>query len=102
MSVEVSPRRYAAYLPEKLTVTNTGSPITLTPPVGATHALIFVEDAPIRFYEDGSTPTPGSSGSGAMLDDGQSYELDMNVLGQFQMIAVSSTATVFVFYRSWP
>ena len=53
----------------------TGSVVTLTVPGGATHALITVEDADVRFTEDGSSPTTGAAGSGLLLEAGSSVNL---------------------------
>jgi hypothetical protein len=69
--------------------------VTLTPPSGATHALVFVESNPVRFYDDGSTPT---TANGAPLAAGSALELDMAAFTNFKMIAQVGTAIVSVLY----
>jgi hypothetical protein len=66
--------------------------------VGATHALVFVETNTVRFYDDGSTPTTGTTGNGAPLAAGNALELDMATFANFKMIAETGTATVHVLY----
>ena len=77
----------------------TGSAVTLTVPSGATHALITVEDADVRFTEDGSTPTTGAAGNGLVLAAGFIGELALpNAL---KFIAVTATAELNVTYRKY-
>lgn len=83
--------------PEKLAV-GTGATVGLSPPTGATHALLFVEANGIRFYDDGSTPTTGGTGNGAPVAAGSALELDYASFSTFAMIAQSGTATVHVLY----
>jgi hypothetical protein len=90
-------RRTPVGPPEKLSVT-TGAVKTLTPPGSATHALLWVENNTIRYYEDGSTPTTGASGNGPPVAAGNVIELDLASFSNFKMIALSATATVHVLY----
>lgn len=77
----------------------TGAVVTLTVPGGATHALITVEDADVRFTEDGSSPTTGAAGSGLLLPAGFIGELALPAALKF--IAVSATAELNVTYRKY-
>lgn len=77
----------------------TGTVVTLTVPSGATHALITVEDADVRFTEDGSTPTTGAAGSGLVLAAGFIGELALPVALKF--VAVTATAELNVSYRKY-
>jgi hypothetical protein len=77
----------------------TGAVVTLTVPSGATHALLTVEDADVRFTEDSSSPTTGATGSGLVLPAGFIGELALpNAL---KFIAVSATAELNVTYRKY-
>lgn len=77
----------------------TGAVVTLTVPSGATHALLTVEDADVRFTEDSSSPTTGATGSGLILPAGFIGELALpNAL---KFIAVSATAELNVTYRKY-
>lgn len=86
--------------PEKLTV-GTGAVVTLSPPGTATHAMLVVENNTVRYYEDGSTPTTGSSGNGPPLIAGSYIELDLVLFSTFKMIGMTGTATVHVLYRKY-
>lgn len=86
--------------PEKLSV-GTGAVVTLSPPGGATHALVFVEANAIRYYDDGTTPTTGGTGNGAPLAAGSALEIDLASFANFKMIAQSATATVHVLYAKY-
>lgn len=83
--------------PEKLSVT-TGATVGLSPPGGATHALIAVEGNNVRWYDDGTSPTTGASGNGPTIVAGDYLELDEAAFSNFKMIALSATATVHVVY----
>lgn len=77
----------------------TSSVVTLTVPATATHALITVEDADVRFTEDSSSPTTGAAGSGLLLPAGFIGELALpNAL---KFIAVTATAELNVTYRKY-
>jgi hypothetical protein len=77
----------------------TGAVVTLTVPSGATHALITVEDADVRFREDAADPTTGATGSGMVLPAGFIGELALpNAL---RFIAVTATAELNVSYRKY-
>lgn len=79
-----------------------GSVVTLSPPAGSTHLLITVEDASVRFTEDGSTtPTTGATGTGMLLPDGFIGELAIPVGGGLKFIAVSGTAEMNGSYRKY-
>ncbi len=90
-------RRTPVGAPEKLTV-GTGAVVTLSPPGTSTHALLWVENNTIRYYEDGSTPTTGSSGNGPPVVAGSALELDLASFSNFKMIGMTGTATVHVLY----
>jgi hypothetical protein len=77
----------------------TGAVVTLTVPAGATHALVTVEDADVRFTEDGSSPTTGAAGSGLVLTAGFIGELALPAPLKF--IAVSAQAELNVTYRKY-
>jgi hypothetical protein len=77
----------------------TSSVVTLTVPSGATHALITVEDADVRFTEDGGTPTTGAAGNGLLLQAGFIGELALPQALKF--IAVTATAELNVSYRKY-
>ena len=85
--------------PEKLAV-GTGATVGLSPPGGATHALIANDPNgnPIRWYDDGTSPTTGTTGNGPVLNAGDYLELDEASFANFKMIAVTGTATVHVVY----
>lgn len=97
--VDAAPaRRTPVGPPEKLTV-GTGAVVTLSPPAGAVEAQLFVEAASdIRYYDDGSTPTTGVSGNGAVLPAGSADQLDYAIFTNWKMIAVSAAVTVQVLY----
>lgn len=90
-------RRTPVGPPEKLTV-GTGGVVGLSPPGAATHAMLFVETADIRYYEDGTTPTTGAAGNGAPVVAGNVIELDLASFANFKMIAKTTLATVHVLY----
>lgn len=75
-------------------ITSLGSAANLTPPVGATAALITVETAGVRWRDDGSAPT---ASVGMPLTAGQSFTYYGN-LSAIQFIAVSGSPTVNVSY----
>jgi hypothetical protein len=77
----------------------TSSVVTLTVPSGATHALLTVEDADVRFTEDGSSPTTGAAGSGLLLQAG--FIGEMALPQALKFIAVSATAELNVTYRKY-
>ena len=77
----------------------TGTVVTLTVPSGATHALLTVEDADVRFTEDGSSPSTGAAGSGLVLAAGFVGELALPQALKF--IAVTATAELNVTYRKY-
>ena len=77
----------------------TGAVVTLTVPGGATHALLTVEDADVRFTEDGSSPTTGATGSGLVLVAGFIGELALPAALKF--IAITATAELNVTYRKY-
>lgn len=85
--------------PEKLSVT-TGSTVGLSPPGGATHALIAndTNGAPLRWYDDGTSPTTGTAGNGPPLAVGDYLEVDLAAFTNFKMIAVTTTTTAHVVY----
>lgn len=77
----------------------TGAVVTLTVPSGATHALLTVEDADVRFTEDSSSPSTGATGNGLVLPAGFIGELALpNAL---KFIGVSGTAELNVTYRKY-
>jgi hypothetical protein len=82
---------------ERLTVTNSVV-VGLSPPGGATHALLAVENNSIRFYDTGDTP---SATNGLQLDPGTWYEIDLASLSAFKMIAIAGSAIVQVMYRRY-
>jgi hypothetical protein len=86
--------------PEKLSV-GVGATVGLSPPGGATHALVFVESSGIRYYDDGSTPTTGATGNGAPIAAGSALEVDLASFTNFKMIAQTATATVHVLYSKY-
>lgn len=77
----------------------TGAVVTLTVPGGATHALLTVEDADVRFTEDGSNPSTGATGSGLVLPAGFIGELALPAALKF--IAITATAELNVTYRKY-
>jgi hypothetical protein len=77
----------------------TGTVVTLTVPSGATHALLTVEDADVRFTEDGSSPTTGAAGSGLVLPAG--FIGEMALPAALKFIAVTATAELNVTYRKY-
>lgn len=77
----------------------TGAVVTLTVPSGATHALLTVEDADVRFTEDGSSPSTGAAGSGMVLPAGFIGELALPAALKF--IAITATAELNVSYRKY-
>jgi hypothetical protein len=90
-------RRTPVGPPEKLTV-GTGAVVTLSPPGTATHCLLFIETNDIRYYDDGSTPTTGTTGNGAPVVAGDALELDLASFANFKMIGKIGTATVHALY----
>lgn len=77
----------------------TGAVVTLSVPGGATHALLTVEDADVRFTEDGSSPSTGATGSGLVLPAGFIGELALPAALKF--IAITATAELNVTYRKY-
>ena len=71
----------------------------MTLPATATHALVTVEDADVRYTEDGSTPTTGATGSGLLLKDGFIGELACPQALKF--IGVTATAELNISYRKY-
>jgi hypothetical protein len=73
--------------------------VTLTPPKGASWALIQALSAPVRWWDDGSTPTVSQ---GFQLVAGVYFEFSGDFL-KFKAIAESGTPTLNVsYYRSNP
>jgi hypothetical protein len=72
---------------------------TMTLPATATHALISIDTAAVRFTDDGSTPTTGATGNGIYLAAGFIGELACPVALKF--IAVSATAQLNISYRKY-
>jgi hypothetical protein len=77
----------------------TGTIITLTVPSGATHAFVTVGVADVRYTEDNSPPTTGTTGNGQLLKDGFVGELP--ILTAMKFIAVTATAQLNVSYRKY-
>jgi hypothetical protein len=75
-------------------ITSLASAANLTPPAGATAALITVETASVRWRDDGTAPT---TSLGMLLTAGQSFTYYGN-LSAIQFIAVSGSPTVNVAY----
>jgi hypothetical protein len=77
----------------------TGTVVTLTVPATATHCLLTVEDADVRFTEDSTTPSTGATGNGLLLPAGFIGELALpNAL---KFIGVTATAELNVTYRKY-
>ena len=57
-------------------------------------ALITVEDAPIRFTLEGTTPTAG--GDGHLMSDGQSMIIEGNAVALFACVDESAASSVKV------
>lgn len=106
--VAVMPARWTGVSPsEKLSV-GSGVAIGLSPPSGATHALVvndshIASPQAIRYYDTGDTPTTGATGNGAPLEAGQFLEIDLLTFSQFKMICIAAgqSATIHVLYRKY-
>lgn len=81
---------------QQLTVTN-GAVVSLTPPVGATYAIMRAESADARWRDDGTNPTTASGQP--MLADEQFFYAGS--LSAFRIIAQTATnVTLNVSYYS--
>ena len=72
---------------------------TMTKPTDATHALVSVDAAAVRFTDDGTSPSVGATGNGMYLSAGFIGELACPVALKF--IAVSATAQLNISYRKY-
>ena len=72
---------------------------TLTLPATATHAFLTVGVADVRYTEDNSSPTTGTTGNGQLLKDGFVGELP--ILTAMKFIGVTATAQLNVSYRKY-
>jgi len=79
----------------------TGADSTLTPPAGATHALITADSGGggIRYWEDGSSPT---TTTGLYIPPGGAAEVAGAAnLTNFRARATSGTVAINVSYRKY-
>lgn len=98
--IDVAPWRPAVVGGAQYSVDVTSSAVvTLTVPSGATHVLLSIDGGDVRFTEDTSNPSAGSTGNGLILKDGFIGEL--NLPNALRLIAVSTTAQLNATYRKY-